>query len=55
VEENVAIGVAAEALVMRESYAADFQGDAGFEFVGIPAVADANFGLQDCFSPSLFK
>src|SRR5208282_300966 len=50
VQQDVAVGMAAETLVVRQSHAPDFERNAGFEFVRVPTVADAHFRFQD-FDP----
>src|SRR5208282_2480613 len=46
VQQDVAVGMAAEALRVWQSHATDFEWNAGLEFVRVPAVADAHFRFQ---------
>ena len=45
-QQDVAIGVAAQAFRMRQGDAADLERNAALEFVRVPAVADASFWFQ---------
>src|SRR5208282_530459 len=47
VQQNVAVGMAAESFVMRQSHASDFEWNTGLEFVRVPTVTDAHFRFQD--------
>src|SRR4029077_15573726 len=47
VQQDVAVGMAAEAFVVRQSYATALERYSGLEFVRVPTVADAHFRLQD--------
>lgn len=49
VEKNVAVGMASEAVSVGQGDATDLEGDGGFEFVGVPTVADAHFWFQFLF------
>src|SRR5437868_14435607 len=40
-QEDIAVGMAAEALGVGQRNSTDFQGNAGLELVGVPAEADA--------------
>ena len=44
--EHISVGMSAQSVRMRQSDATDFEGNAWFEFVRIPAVAYANFRGQ---------
>ena len=49
-QEYIAIGMSAKPLVMWQEDAANFEGDARTEFVGVEAVADTdgNFRVSSC-------
>ena len=55
VQQDVAVGMSTETLIMRQSHAADFERNSGLELVRVPTVSDAHFRFQIFFPSSCFK
>jgi hypothetical protein len=48
-EKDVSIGMSRKTVRVRDGDTADLQGNAGFEFVRVPAVANSHSAQQFCY------